>query len=126
MTMDEDKHLKALLSTAAPEKASPAFTSNIMNSIKRVQATKYIHQPLVPTAWIRVYKIAFAIVISLLLMVSLIIELSALSYEIHLPMPAIVMKYSNTVLMYIVAFWSLTWLMHKLNRKTKNILHHHQ
>jgi len=124
--MDEDKYLKTLLSTAALEKAPLAFTSNVMNGIKRVQASKYKHQSLVPADWIRVYKIVFISIVSMLLVVSLIIELSALSFEIHLQMPAILMKYSNTVLMYIVAFWSLTWLMHKLNRRTKNILHHHQ
>ncbi len=112
--MQDDKHLHELLMKGGLEKASPAFTQNV---IKRIERIKYIHEPLVSKKWVRVYRITFVCVLGLVLLVGLLIKLSSLSFTINLSVPEQYKKYTGTIILYIVAFWALIFLSQNLEGK---------
>jgi hypothetical protein len=114
--MQEDKNLKDLLLKGGLEKASPAFTNLVM---KRIERIKYINEPLISNKLIRIYRFVFITILGLLFLTGLVIKIYSLPVTINLKLPAIYIQYSDTILIYIIAFWALLFISKKLNSKTK-------
>jgi hypothetical protein len=114
--MQEDKKLKELLNTGGFEKTFPAFTGNVM---KRIERINYINAPLISNKWIRVYRLTFFTVLALLIAVSLWVKISSLIFHINLQLPDNYLQYTNTLMIYIVAFWALVFLGQTLGREPK-------
>ena len=114
--MHDDKKCKELLMKGGLVETSPAFTRNVMKGIERIS---YINAPLVNKKSIRIFRIIYVTILGLLLLESLLIKISTMPFTINLQLPVYYIQYTDTIVIYIIAFWALLFLSKKMENKAK-------
>ena len=120
--MEADKNLKELLLKGGLEKASSEFTNNVMKGIERVSISKPGYEPLVNEGFKRMFRITYLTITCLLIILSLLIKASELQYDLNIQLPTAYIKYTDQVIIYIVAFWTLVFLSRKLDKRNEHLL----
>lgn len=112
--MLNDDKFKALMIKGAVEETSQYFTDETMRKIERGFAAKKYQQPLIKHSVKLAFIIAFAVVLSALLAISIFIQPSHLPFNLYITIPPIRIEDFYNVVYFIIIFWLVMFLNHKI------------
>ena len=104
--MDQNNIYKQILLKSF-EKASPAFTENVMASLQNTPARAFVYKPLIPPAVKRVFIFLFIALVALIFVLCLILTLDGIELSQFLNLPKISTESFKQITTAILLFWVL-------------------